>query len=298
MLHPQEVIHITGSTGFLGTHLKKYLAQEFQVFEYNQRDLSELAAELISKLSAPIQQTVQHTVIHLAGISSPRDCEANPELAFYVNTAWVAKLAAEVFRISKDIHFILPSSSHVYAPSDDGIYHEGSKLSPQSIYASSKLAAETCLKALGDSTKGRYSILRLFNHTHYTQPAHFFLPSIYQQLKSSQNTEVVVEVGNIEVERDFSTVFDFLGAIRAMILSDQKRSGVYNLSSGLSWPLYQVASTLAQKMNKRIQFQVDPQRLRSAEPQKVVGDNSLFSTTFHWKNQSQSLDQFIDGFLR
>lgn len=157
-------IVITGATGYLGSALTDHvLADEGNCVlsvsrnrhpRYSGVDrFSE--APLVSfdpaQLLAPLREFGPDSIVHLAGISSPRVCEQNELVAYKVNvdlSKFFVNLAKEL-----NAYLCLLSSDWVFggqtAPAN-GFTEEHSP-SPNSVYGHTKCAAEEWLLQNGDS---------------------------------------------------------------------------------------------------------------------------------------------------
>ncbi|MCS7082986.1 MAG: SDR family oxidoreductase [Bacteroidetes bacterium] len=88
-------------------------------------------------------------IVHLAAISNDPSAEISEDLTEKINfmsTVILAKAAYE-----KRIRFIFSSSCSVYGHAEDELDEEG-PVNPMTVYASSKVKAETILKEMADST--------------------------------------------------------------------------------------------------------------------------------------------------
>lgn len=287
-------VGITGSSGFLGSSIINKLNNKFNFQKLNLRQINlESETEVhnsFSKLEA---------LIHLAGISSIAECERNPKSAYDINVKTSIEVAENYYRKNNNGHFIFASTGQVYDELDDLPHTEFSKIAPGNLYAETKLKAELELSKIAIKHGSRLTILRLFNHTHKTQSIRAVMPSIHDQLIKSNEEVVRLTVGNIDLNRDLSSVQDVMSAIEKLLFDNQKLSGVntYNLSSGVDKNLRQIIVLLAEKLHKKILITVDPSRLRTSDPLRVVGDPTKFENQFNWFSRSKSISSFIDLFL-
>lgn len=287
-------ILITGATGFLGGHLAQYLrAKNLNV----ETPRLEMTSE--QSIKAYFAQNSDVTdVVHLAGLSNPRDCERQPDLAYQLN----ATAALWCFRNSPpSSRFIAMSTAQLYAgTSEPQKIDEKQPVSPAGVYGRTKLACEELLISESKARASDLLILRLFNHTHKSQKPEFFMPKIYQALHETPvGRHCNLRLGSLDIERDFSTVFDFCAAIEAILAQPcrQAQSQVFNLASGSGKNLRQLVVALAEKLERPVDISTDPALVR-AEAKYLIGDNSLFGGTFDWQTTSGDIDSFVSGFLK
>ncbi|MFC2036670.1 dTDP-4-dehydrorhamnose reductase [Chloroflexota bacterium] len=135
-------IVITGHKGQLGSSLQRVLAQE-DVFgldlpEYDITD-SVLAMEAVVDLRPDV-------VIHCAAMTNVDGCERDPRLAFRVNALGTQNIALACGHTGAAMVYV--STNDVFDGKLGRPYFEWDTPSPQSVYASSKAAAEFYVRTL------------------------------------------------------------------------------------------------------------------------------------------------------
>ncbi|HEY8270467.1 MAG TPA: SDR family oxidoreductase, partial [Pseudobdellovibrionaceae bacterium] len=273
------VVWVTGADGFIGSALVRNLAHS---------GIRTLMPSLDIRDTAAIQKVVSENsfdaVIHLAGMSSVKECEINKSLAFSVNSEAVYHLGEAIAKIKPQAQLIFPSTGHVYQSypmgTQEEIYTEKSSVLPRNFYALTKLQAEENLKFLAKNRGLKATVLRLFNHTHKSQTQDFFLPSVYGQLLSAKKRgekKALLTVGDIDVRRDIGAIQDLALAFQTVLFENPYKSDevkTFNISSGHAVGLRDLVNQLADKMEMEVDFKVDPQLIRENEPKSVVGINS------------------------
>ena len=164
-------ILVTGSTGFIGSHLLPTLHKQNCQIKAAIRQKSEFPAFLPIKAiqvgeiddMTDWQEALIgiDTVIHLAGRSHIlHETISNPEAAFIkVNTKGTINLVKQSLKAEVK-HFIFISSIHAMAAERDDILNENSSCYPDSPYGRSKLQAEQALINLAKDTNMTWTILR------------------------------------------------------------------------------------------------------------------------------------------
>jgi len=143
-------ILVTGGRGYIGAVLTPILLEQgFDVVSVDQgwfienskaQDFSELEIVYLSQFNV---------VIHLAGLSDDKLCNAFPEEAGQINTTNTAAFAQRCKSAGVE-RFLLASSSAVYGDTDS-VATETHALNPQTLYAKTKVRAERDLIALCDT---------------------------------------------------------------------------------------------------------------------------------------------------
>lgn len=298
----KKKILLTGASGFIGSKLKPHLeSQGHQIFapEFDLRKLDE-----IIKVA---EQGPFDVVIHLAGISTVDQARKDTHSAYQINTLGPYLLAKEIQKNSPGFHFIFPSTAHVYdfmgmaKKNEKVIVDENSPILPQNIYADTKYAAEVLLKEMFHMYGMKLTILRLFNHVHKSQSNQSFLGKIYHAFKDSREKNVHLNLGNIEIYRDFSLLHDLLSVI-SFVMNSKKNSPeskIYNICSGRSYHLKELVYVLAEHMNKNISIDIDASLVRAEDILYIRGNSDRFKNEFHWKPSSaEGSDSFIREFLK
>jgi len=145
-------ILVTGSNGYIGARLSKYLLnQKFEVRMSTRSPLTpsadfESAENVILDLENASEMQLEQAclgcdqVIHLANLND-QQCRENPERALRVNGlgTWKLLQACERTKISKFIYF---STAHVYGSPLSGNYFENSPTRPKTHYAITHRLAE------------------------------------------------------------------------------------------------------------------------------------------------------------
>lgn len=146
MIQKKNKILIIGASGKLGTALKRNFffkksatPTKNKLNILNQKKIKEF-------LSKKFQ-----IIINCAAISSVKQCEINPSLAYKINVLGVSKLVKAIHeyekKTKKNILFIHLSSDAVYPPRR-GNNKEGSSLKPYNFYGQTKLESELLIKKL------------------------------------------------------------------------------------------------------------------------------------------------------
>ena len=132
-------ITITGSEGFLGRHLIKYLrAQGYQVTGLTHKALDITDSEAVLRTMSSLRPKI---LIHCAAISSTAYAALHPDESMAVNVRGCVNLAKACLETGTDLYVM--SSDQVYGGcTTEGPLGEDILLSPNNVYGSHKLLME------------------------------------------------------------------------------------------------------------------------------------------------------------
>ncbi|WP_346832805.1 GDP-mannose 4,6-dehydratase [Pseudomonas abietaniphila] len=264
---------ITGIQGFTGRYMAAELAaqgcevvglgsQPSDEANYHQADLTDLVG--LSKLLADIQPDI---VVHLAALAFVGHGAAE---AFYqVNLIGTRNLLEAIASCGKAPESVLlASSANVYGNASEGLLDESTLPAPANDYAVSKLAMEY----MASLWFGRLPIIvtRPFNYTGVGQADNFLLPKIVKHFREKADK---IELGNLDVWRDFSDVRSLVAAYRGLL--EAKPFGQFvNVSSGKTHSLREVIDMCRSITGHDLTVEVNPAFVRANEVKTLCGDNS------------------------
>ncbi|HPU50517.1 MAG TPA: GDP-mannose 4,6-dehydratase [Burkholderiaceae bacterium] len=269
----KPVVLVTGARGFTGRHLKReLLAHGYSVVGTiieGAPDVDEVVMDLGDPASvrAVVQRTQPDYVVHLAAISH---VQHQPELDFYrvnvLGTLHLVDALAELPRPPRKT--LIASSANVYGNSTRSPLDEDALPAPVNHYAVSKLAMEHLVRTRFERLP--IIVTRPFNYTGVGQGEQFVVPKIVAHFRRRAS---VVELGNLDVARDFSDVRSVVGAYRRLLESTAV-SEVLNLASGIGTSLRDVIDHLTVLAAHEIEVRVNPAFVRASEVRTLVGDAS------------------------
>ncbi|MDA7795985.1 NAD(P)-dependent oxidoreductase [Candidatus Pelagibacter sp.] len=228
-------IGITGSTGVLGSYIKKnFKSVKFDCFNgdvANKKDIQKWLKD--KKFDA---------LFHFAAVVPTKKVQKNYTHAKRVNYFGTKLLIDEVKKNQTTKWFLFSSTSHVYKFTKKKIT-EKSLLKPISKYGFTKLMAEKYL--LKKNGEVNICIIRIFSYTNFNQNVSFFIPSIYKKFLINN----LINLNNINHVRDFIDITDIFSAIKLLYL--KKSNGIYNLGSGKPTPLIKIVKYLSNLFKKK-----------------------------------------------
>lgn len=142
-------IFITGSAGFIGSNLSRFLRQQgFKVAGYDIRFHSKDDVRDYRRLAGAIRSFKPDGIIHLAAIARVEDCYLRPGDCVATNYGGTANVL-EAIRNTNDVRrpwLIFSSSREVFGNPKKFPVKESDSKNPLNVYAVNKLAAEELIE--------------------------------------------------------------------------------------------------------------------------------------------------------
>ncbi len=134
---------LTGGTGMLGQAIREVWGPRHEVIAPTRSALDLAQPPQIFEAVARIRPAV---ILHAAAIADVDRCEAEPDLAFRVNTLGTACLAAAAHEVGAALIFI--STDYVFDGAKGAPYTEFDPPNPLNVYGRSKWLAEEYVRTL------------------------------------------------------------------------------------------------------------------------------------------------------
>ena len=288
---------ITGVDGFTGRYLAPLLARkgyEVHGIALNSPDTGIQGVAHVhradltdaSSVADAVRTAAPGYVIHLGGISF---VVGDPGAMYAVNLMGSRNLLEALALLpEKPEAVLLASSANVYGNATAGILDEQTLPAPANDYAVSKLAMEHIAKLFA----GRLpiTICRLFNYTGVGQSEAFLLPKIVSHVKRRSK---VIELGNLDVARDFSDVRDVVAVYEALLNEPQARGATLNICSGRAYTLREVLGMTEQVSGWRLEVEVNPSFVRSNEVKILLGSRARLDSVLGHPRSIIPLDETL-----
>jgi GDP-4-dehydro-6-deoxy-D-mannose reductase len=208
-------------------------------------------------------------------------------------------LAETILARNSDCWLIHIGSALVYGESaKTGLaLNEQTLLAPMDEYAASKAAADLALGAL--TCRGLKCVrLRPFNHSGPGQGAGFVVPDFAMQIAQIEAglAPPVVEVGNLDVERDFLDVQDVADAYALAVqkVALLKAGVILNIASGIPRRVGDMLEQLLAQSQVNIKLKKDPTRVRSTDLPRVVGNAERAREHLTWSPKRRFENTVVD----
>jgi GDP-6-deoxy-D-talose 4-dehydrogenase len=269
---------ITGIEGFTGRYLADELRRSgYDVFglavdgsrEQNNRILGCNLNDLRS-VKAALDQSQPHVIVHLAAISFV--AHGDVDAIYRTNVVGTRNLLEATSNLTvPPSAILLASSANIYGNAVVETIDESVPATPANDYAVSKLAMEYMAKLWAHNLP--ITFVRPFNYTGIGQSVNFLLPKIVDHFK---RRAPMIELGNIDVVRDFSDVRTVVACYRRLLQRVCKgNSGdAFNICSGIGHSLLDVLTIMREISGHSPEIRVNPAFVREHEVKKLVGSRA------------------------
>jgi GDP-6-deoxy-D-talose 4-dehydrogenase len=269
-----KTVMVTGADGFTGRYMVKLLQSNgFNVIglgllttDADETLICDITDEIaVAKAIAQIQP---EWVVHLAAMSFVGHGEI--DTIYQVNVVGTRNLFVGLAKLARPPKAVLiASSGNVYGNAAVQELTEDSPLLPANDYGISKLAMEHVARLWMDCLP--IIITRPFNYTGIGQNKQFLIPKIVDHFARK---ECSIELGNINVEREFSDVRVVCQKYLLLLESAATSVGkTFNICSGTAYSLRQILSYMSQISGYEIEVKINPEFIRENEIKRLVGSN-------------------------
>jgi GDP-4-dehydro-6-deoxy-D-mannose reductase len=288
---------VTGSAGFVGTHLAIHLAAcGDEVVGVDRQDGIDLLDG--PALSDFVHSVAPEAVYHLGGWSDVGGSWQEPLAAFRANAEGTLNLLQACIGLPHRPRVLSVSSADVYGKVSlaELPLTEDAELRPVTPYAASKVAADF----LGLQASLGYGLdvlrVRAFNHLGPGQTTRFVAPAIAERIALNEldGTEVV-PVGNLTPRRDFTDVRDVVRAYR-LLVEHGEAGEAYNVCSGHDLAISDLADRLVSAAHHPMRLEEDPDRQRQVDVPVLRGDVTKLHKVTGWTPEI-SIDQTLADLL-
>lgn len=264
---------VTGLNGFTGQHLAGVLGQAgYDVYGTIRSDETPDARHHIADLAdidglrSVIANVAPRHVVHLAAVSfvAHDDVEAIYKTNI-VGTNNLLRALTGVPDVADGLGTVLiASSANIYGNAPVDPITEDQPPQPANDYAVSKSAMEQMVALWTD--KLPITLVRPFNYTGAGQSKQFLIPKIVDAFARKAPR---LELGNLDVGRDFSDVRDVVAAYRQLL--EKSPRGTFNICSGRSCSLRDVLRLVSELSGHVVDVRVNPAFVRANEVKNLRG---------------------------
>lgn len=270
---------VTGRYGFTGRYVAEELAQAgWEVWGTGSHLPAEAgdtdrAADLTdpAALAAVLEEVRPDAVVHLAAVAFVAHGSVDD---FYrvnlMGTRTLLGALAEGGHGAAGV--VLASSANVYGNTRISPIPESATPAPANDYAVSKLAMEYAAGLFA----GRLpvTVARPFNYTGAGQDPKFLVPKIVSHFR---DRAARIELGNLDVARDFSDVRDVARVYARLLGNEAARGQTVNICSGQATQLQEIIDLCREITGHDIEVAVNPAFVRADEIKTLNGDPTLMN---------------------
>jgi NAD dependent epimerase/dehydratase len=303
---------VTGSDGFIGSHLVEHLVGldvEVRAFvHYNSfnswgwlDESSDTVKRAIDVFPGDVRdphgvRTAMQgcdVVMHLAALIAIPYSYHSPDT--YVDTNVKGTLnvvqAARELGVERVLH---TSTSEVYGTARFVPITEAHPLQGQSPYSASKIGADQMALSFQQSFDTPVAVIRPFNTYGPRQSARAVIPTIITQIANGADE---IRLGALSPTRDFNYVRDTVRGFVAVAECDAAIGQVVNIGSNFEVSIGDTAHEIARLMGRDVRIASDEQRLRpvNSEVERLWADNAKARELAGWTPDYAGLDGFRRG---
>lgn len=307
-------ILVTGSDGFIGSHLTEELVKkgyDVKAFVYYNsfntwgwldtlpRSIMEQVEVFQGDIRDPhgVKEAMKDcdAVFHLAALIAIPFSYHSPDA--YVDTN--IKGTLNVLQAAKELgtdRVLVTSTSEVYGTAKYVPIDEKHPYQGQSPYSATKIGADRLAESFYRSFSLPVSIVRPFNTYGPRQSARAVIPTIIMQLLSGKEE---IQLGSLSPTRDFNYVKDTVQGFIEIYKSKRTIGQEINIATGQEISIGKLANELITQINPKARIICDEQRLRpeNSEVERLLGCNKKIMELTEWKPQytfEQGLMETID----
>lgn len=231
---------------------------------YHVADLSDQPA-----LQTILAETQPDIVIHLAALAFVGHGKIDE---FYqVNLVGTRNLLEAISESGVSPRRVLiASSANIYGNSSQGRLDEQVAPAPANDYAISKLGMEYVIRLWQERLP--VTVVRPFNYTGIGQAQNFLIPKIAAHFSRRASN---IELGNLDVARDFGDVRAVAAAYCALLENESAVGRTVNVCTGVAHSLHDVIDLCSEITGHTLTVSVNPAFARANEVKSLCGDNSL-----------------------
>ena len=272
-------IAVTGSTGFIGSHLLRRLKESgsdvIQLDIKNGIDITDWEQiQCIEKFDL---------LFHLAAKTYVPDSYQAPHDFYYTNVTGTLN-ALELCRIHKAK--IVFASSYIYGNPEYLPIDEKHPIAAFNPYAQTKIIGEQLCEGYYKDFGVPVVILRPFNIYGMGQNENFLIPSIIKQAKSGS-----ILLKDPDPKRDMLFVDDVVDGYMKAAEYNQKDYEVFNIGSGKSYSVLEIVNTVIELFDHEIDVKFGGEK-RKNEVLDTIADISKAKTLLNWEPKTNLREGF------
>jgi len=304
-------ILVTGSSGFIGSHLTEYLVERgYEVVAFDRYNNNNHYGWLEkSKYKKKIEFILGDIRDYDSVNKAMKSCQGVMHLAAligipysYISPTAYIKTNVEgtlnILESAKNLKLkqvIITSTSEVYGTAIKKKLSENDELKAQSPYAASKIAADQLSLSYYRSFGLPVKIIRPFNTFGPRQSARAVIPSIITQALSKNK----IKIGNLNTTRDFLYVEDLCAAYEKILKSKKLLGEVTNVGVDSEISIKNLILKISKILKIKLIPVVEKRRVRpqKSEVLRLKCDNTKIKRMTNWKPK-YDIDEGLNKLIR
>jgi UDP-glucose 4-epimerase len=299
---PSRFVAVTGSEGFIGSHLVEALVRRGNrvraMVLYNSFNswgwLESLPSDVLESVEvqlgdirdiASVMALAEgaDVIYHLAALIAIPYSYRSPRSYVDTNVSGTLNVmeAARQLRTPRVVH---TSTSEVYGTARSVPINEDHPLQGQSPYSASKIGADKIAESYHLSFEIPVATLRPFNTYGPRQSSRAVIPTILSQLAAGQRQ---IRLGDLRPTRDFTFVTDTARAFVALAEAPAEAvvGKTFNAGTGVEISIGQLVEQIAKAAGHEVEVIEEAERLRptGSEVMRLLCDPSRLSAATGWK---------------
>tara|TARA_B100001057_G_scaffold492224_2_gene584159 strand:+ start:4055 stop:5050 length:996 start_codon:yes stop_codon:yes gene_type:complete len=305
-------IFLTGSEGFIGSHLAEKLVKRGhnltclvlynsfnswgwldQIDKKVKKDINIITGDIRDEfLIKKMIKKNTDVVINLAALIGIPYSYRAPKSYFDTNTIGLLNILNSAINtnIKKIIH---TSTSEVYGTPKYIPIDEKHLVSAQSPYAASKIAADQIALSYYKSFNSPVTILRPFNTFGPRQSLRAIIPTIITQILNNKK----IKLGSLYPTRDLTYVDDTTDAFLSALNKKKDIGEIINIGSGFEVSVKDLVKKISKIMGQNIIIRKDTKRTRPKESEvnRLLANNKKAKKILDWTPQYTKKHGFENG---
>jgi UDP-glucose 4-epimerase len=278
----KKTILITGSKGFIGSHIQKKLSKEYSIYNKNKIPLNLLDRDNILKMKKV------DFVIHAAAKTPGKNNLHSDD--FHKNNV-LGTLNILDYCVKNNIKKLIYISSFVYGKPRYNPIDETHPINPHTDYSKSKFLAEEFCRIYSKLYKLNIVILRPFGIFGKSQKSGYIIPNLINSIKNKKEILII----NKKSRRDFLFVNDFVDVISKTLKKNFKFE-IFNIGSGISYSFEEIIQKIEAISSSKIKIKfVDDKNTYIPE---IQADINKIKKALNWKphtNIDDALNEMLNN---
>ena len=307
---------VTGSDGFIGSHLVERLLEDgckIKAFVYYNsfnswgwldslskdklENIEVFAGDIRDPNGVEMAMNGCDLVFHLAALIAIPFSYHSPDSYVDTNIKGTLNILQSARKLGVE-KVLVTSTSEVYGTAQYVPIDENHPFQGQSPYSATKIGADRLAESFYRSFDLPVVIVRPFNTYGPRQSARAVIPTIITQLLTG-TTEI--RLGSLEPTRDFNYVKDTTNGFVEIAKSDHTVGEEINIATGVEISVGEMASELISQINPSAKIVSDNDRLRptKSEVNRLLGCNKKLLSLTSWTHQydlAKGLEETIEWF--